>query len=70
VQSRDFVRKLKKLLAQRIKDYIRRHAKELDDLAFLVELPANHMVAALAGLIERPLILIRSDSPDFDFGNG
>ncbi len=52
LQSQDFVRKLKKLLAQRVEGHIQRHAVELDDLAFPIELAANHMVAALIGLIE------------------
>ncbi len=52
LQSREFVDKLKKLLARRVEDHIQRHARELDDLAFPLELAANHMVAGLIGLIE------------------
>lgn len=52
LQSQDFVRKLKNLLAQRVEGHIQRHADELDDLAFPTELAANHMVAAAIGLIE------------------
>ena len=52
LQSQDFVRKLKKLLIQLVEGHIQRHAKELDDLAFPIELAANHMVSAIIGLIE------------------
>lgn len=52
LQSRDFVDKLKKLLARRIEDHIQSHARELDELAFPIELAANHMQAALIGMIE------------------
>ncbi len=52
LQSRDFVGKLKKLLSRRVEDHIQRHALELDDLAFPIELAANHMVVALIGMIE------------------
>jgi AcrR family transcriptional regulator len=50
--SRNFVDKLKKLLARRVEDQIQRHALELVDLAFPIDLAANHMVAGLIGLIE------------------
>jgi AcrR family transcriptional regulator len=52
LQSWEFVGKLKKLLAGRIEGHIHRHSLEMEDLAFPVELAANHMVAALIGLIE------------------
>jgi AcrR family transcriptional regulator len=52
LQSHDFVGMLKKLLARRVEGHIRRHAAELDDLAFPVDVAANHMVAGLIGLIE------------------
>jgi AcrR family transcriptional regulator len=52
LQSWNFVDKLKKLLAQRVEDHLQRHALQLDDLAFPIELAANHMVAGLIGLIE------------------
>jgi AcrR family transcriptional regulator len=52
LQSRNFVDKLKKLLARRIEGHLQRHARELNDLAFPIELAANHMVAGLMGLIE------------------
>jgi AcrR family transcriptional regulator len=52
LQSQDFVRKLKKLLIKLVEGHIQRHANELDDLAFPVELAANHMVSAIIGLIE------------------
>jgi AcrR family transcriptional regulator len=52
LQNRNFVDKLKKLLARQVKDQIQRHALEAVDLAFPIELAANHMVAGLMGLIE------------------
>jgi hypothetical protein len=52
LHSWEFVGKLKKLLARRVEGHIQRHAGELEDLAFPVEVAANHMVAALLGLIE------------------
>ncbi len=52
LQSQEFVRKFKKLLARRVEGHIQRHAGELDELAFPIELAANHMVVALIGLIE------------------
>ncbi|MEJ2598859.1 MAG: TetR/AcrR family transcriptional regulator [Anaerolineales bacterium] len=52
LQNRNFVDKLKKLLARQIEDQIQRHALEPVDLAFPIELAANHMVAGLMGLIE------------------
>jgi AcrR family transcriptional regulator len=52
LQSPDFVGKLKKLLVQRVEGHIQRHAVELGDLAFPIELAANHMVAGIIGLIE------------------
>ena len=52
LQSWEFVGKLKKLLAWRVEEHIQRHAGELGELAFPAELAANHMVAALIGLIE------------------
>jgi AcrR family transcriptional regulator len=52
LQSQEFVRKFKKLLVRRVEGHIQRHAGELDDLAFPVELAANHMVVAVIGLAE------------------
>ena len=52
LQSQEFVRKLKKLLVERVGEHIYRHAVDLDDRAFPVELAAAHIVAALVGLIE------------------
>lgn len=52
LESQDFVRKLKKLLSQQVESHIQRHAVELGELAFPIELAANHMVAAIIGLIE------------------
>jgi AcrR family transcriptional regulator len=52
LQSQAFVLKLKKLLVERIKAHLRRHAGDVEELAFPVELAAFHMVASLVGLIE------------------
>jgi AcrR family transcriptional regulator len=52
LQSQGFVRKLRDLLAQRIKSHIQLHSEELIDLAFPIDLAANHMVVSLIGLIE------------------
>ena len=60
LQSREFVDKLKKLLARRVEGHIQRHAGELGELAFPSELAANHMVAALISLTsERPYLSIQ-----------
>ena len=45
LQSQGFV-------AVRVEEHIRRHAADIVDLAFPVDLAANHMVVALIGLIE------------------
>jgi len=50
--SQEIAGKLKKVLARRVEDHLQRHGGDLDDLAFPVEVAANHMVAALIGLIE------------------
>jgi AcrR family transcriptional regulator len=52
LHSPEFVGKLKQLLTLRVADQIQMHARDLDELAFPVELAANHMVAALIGMIE------------------
>jgi AcrR family transcriptional regulator len=52
LHSPEFVGKLKALLARRVEAHIQRHAGELGELAFPVELAAHHMVVALIGLIE------------------
>jgi AcrR family transcriptional regulator len=52
LQSWDFVGKFKKLLAGRIEGHVHRHTLEMEALAFPVDLAANHMVAALLGVIE------------------
>lgn len=52
LQSQAFVLKLKKLLVERIKVHLRRHAGDVEELAFPIELAAFHMVASLVGLIE------------------
>ncbi len=52
LQSWDFVGKLKELLARQVGDHLQRHIDEVEDPAFPIDLAANHMVAALIGLIE------------------
>jgi AcrR family transcriptional regulator len=52
LQSQNFVGQLKHLLAQRVEEHIQRHTQDLDEVAFPVEVAANHMVAGLIGLIE------------------
>jgi AcrR family transcriptional regulator len=52
LHSQNFVDKLKHLLAQRVEDHLQRHTPELDEVAFPIEVAANHMVAGLIGLIE------------------
>jgi AcrR family transcriptional regulator len=52
LQSQEFARKFKKQLAQRVESHLERHAANLGALAFPIEVSANHMVAALVGLIE------------------
>jgi len=48
----DLARQLKKLLAQRIIRHMRGEAVPADRAAFPIDLAANHIVAALIGLIE------------------
>jgi len=48
----DLARQLKGLLAQRIVGYIQDEAVPADRAAFPIDLAANHIVAALIGLIE------------------
>jgi AcrR family transcriptional regulator len=52
LHSHDFVTKLKNLFTTRIAGHIQQHTREVEDLAFPVDLAANHMVAALIGMIE------------------
>jgi AcrR family transcriptional regulator len=52
LKSWNFVDKLKRLLAGQVEGHLQQHTRELGDLAFPVEVAANHMVAALIGLIE------------------
>ncbi len=52
LQSPAFVTRLKKLLAGRVTGQMECHARQLEELAFPIELAANHMVSALLGMIE------------------
>jgi AcrR family transcriptional regulator len=52
LQSQEFVRKLKNLLARRVEDHMQRHADGLEDPAFPTELAANHIVVSLIGMID------------------
>ena len=52
LQSPEFVRKLRKLLAQRTEGHLQQHIGDLQDPAFPLELAAHHMVVSLIGLIE------------------
>jgi AcrR family transcriptional regulator len=52
LQNWEFVSKLKELLARRIEAHIQEHVQGLHNLAFPIDLAANHMVAGLIGLIE------------------
>jgi AcrR family transcriptional regulator len=52
LQSQPFINKLKKLLARQVEEHIQRHAPARGELAFPPGVAANHMTAALIGLIE------------------
>jgi AcrR family transcriptional regulator len=51
LQSPEIAGKLHALLAQRTQGHMQRHAGDLEELAFPIELAAHHIVASLIGLI-------------------